>query len=821
MRSISSLAIALIIAVIACLQPRLASAQGLPDPPQQVIVKWIDGVSLGNESPRALEAIDGAQRYSGITVTLVRTLANGAEVFRVAEPADRISVDGFVSLIRYFDAVTYAEHDIFVTPALNPGDPLFDQAALDIINAPEAWDTSTGAGTVVAVLDTGYVQHEDLNANLLPGYDFISDAALSNDGDGRDADAQDTGSAAPANCTAPLWHGTRVAGAIAAVGQNSIGIAGTAFGAKLVPIRVMSRCGGFISDVADAIVHAAGGTVPGVPANANPAKVINLSLSGYGSCGETLGAAVLAARQRGAVVVAAAGNFDASALPGAPNASPDAAHYTPGNCGDVISVAAVDARDRKLDISTSGRTVDFSAPGEMISTTPLGETEPGGDAYEGYRGGTSIAAAVTSGAAALLLAQKPTLNLPDLTSALRDTTRRFAFPCEGCGSGRLDAAAALAALAQFDARPLPPTDLQASPSPTADGRYEITWRHSLFADAYQIETSVELGVWSDRRTVNGELSQRYAQTTAQRFAHRVRAINGARTSDWAVVTVDYKNPALQPRTAPGRFRADETYSLDGNILLSWDAVADIPGYPIDYVISHNSNTADIVTRTSQVNVPGLDTGVHIFSIAARNWNGVGPSSGVLTVRVNRAPPNPPGPISTLPADANSHDRNYSYSWMAVPDAQYYEYERGILSPFGGRTRVDGTSVSFTNQSELDAKFRLRAVNVNGASAWTEAPVIHVRPPLPPRSISGPTQSSGTYTVTWPQASGADRYELQRCPRGTVESCSGGVIVSGLSYTFRNQPAGNPKHRLRSYRNDRIGEWGPLGAEVIVCPAHCQ
>jgi len=120
-----------------------------------------------------------------------------------------------------------------------------------------------------------------------------------------------------------------LAGTIAAVGNNATGITGVAFGAKVLPVRVLGRCGGYTSDIADAIIWASGGTVAGVPANANPARVINMSLGGSGACDTTTQNAINSARSRGTVVVVAAGNSNANA-----------AQFSPASCAGVITVAA-------------------------------------------------------------------------------------------------------------------------------------------------------------------------------------------------------------------------------------------------------------------------------------------------------------------------------------------------------------------------------------------------------------------------------------------------------------------------------------------------
>lgn len=171
------------------------------------------------------------------------------------------------------------------------------------MRAPAAWDVSSGEGVVVAVLDTGYTDHPDLVGNVVPGYDFISyygqttDEGLypdvAGDGDGRDADAHDPGdwtdSSMNAWCgrvSSSSWHGTHVAGTVAAVANNAQDIAGLAYGAKVQPVRVLGHCGGVTSDIADGIIWASGGHVEGVPDNENPAEVLNLSLGGAGSCAD-------------------------------------------------------------------------------------------------------------------------------------------------------------------------------------------------------------------------------------------------------------------------------------------------------------------------------------------------------------------------------------------------------------------------------------------------------------------------------------------------------------------------------------------------------
>jgi len=297
---------------------------------------------------------------------------------------------------------------------------------------------------VTAVIDTGFRPHADLNANLLPGYDFISDAAVANDGGGRDGDASDPGDWVSANECAPgepaetsSWHGTHVAGSIAAHTNNSVGVAGVAFNARVVPARVLGKCGGYTSDIADAIIWTSGGAVGGVPANANPAKVLNLSLGGIGSCGTTTQNAINSARSRGASVIVAAGNSNANS-----------SGFTPANCTGVVTVAAVGRNGGRASYSNFGATVEVAAPGgsgganSVLSTLNSGSAGPGADSYAFYNG-TSMATPHVAGVVALMLSVNSALTPDQVTQILQSTARAFPATCSQCGSGIVNANAAV------------------------------------------------------------------------------------------------------------------------------------------------------------------------------------------------------------------------------------------------------------------------------------------------------------------------------------------------------------------------------------------
>ena len=438
--------------------------------PQQLIVKYRDNATVSAKAATAIgDNLRQLGQRRGLVLQRLRTMATGAEVVRVGRDLSGREVADLIAELRADPRVEYAEEDLVLKPMLTPNDSRYSEQwhlfeAAGGIAAPTAWDVSTGSGTTIAILDTGYRPHADFGSAVVGGYDFISSTS-NNDGDGRDADASDpgdynsagqcgTGSAASNSS----WHGTHVAGIAAARGNNALGVTGVAFNARLLPVRVLGRCGGTTSDIADAIVWASGGTVSGVPANANPAKVLNLSLGGSGACGTTTQNAINSARSRGATVVVSAGNSNA-----------DAGGYTPASCAGVITVAAVGRSGGRAYYSNYGSSVEIAAPGGdqqsgtangVLSTLNSGTTTPGADAYAFYQG-TSMAAPVVSGVVALLYAQTPAITPDQVLAQIQSTARAFPAACSGCGAGIIDATAALTGSTPPPPPPPPPASCPA------------------------------------------------------------------------------------------------------------------------------------------------------------------------------------------------------------------------------------------------------------------------------------------------------------------------------------------------------------------------
>lgn len=420
------------------------------------IVKYRDGSSERANTAALKTALGSAAsampKKSGkaLAVGHLRRLAVGADVVTADRKLDRIEAETLMRQIAANPNVEYIEVDRLMHATMTPNDTHYATYLWGLkdgvggIRANQAWDTATGTGVVVAVLDTGITMHSDLSANIVSGYDFISDSTVAGDGNGRDSDPNDPGDYYQGDNSS--WHGTHVAGTIAAVGNNSKGVIGVAYNAKVMPVRVLGRGGGYTSDIADAIVWASGGSVSGVPANGNPAEVINMSLGGAGSCDTTTQNAINGAVGRGTTVVVAAGNDNANA-----------SGYSPSSCNNVINVAAISTSGNRASYSNYGSLIDVAAPGGdsgadcaayIVSTGNDGTQGPGAETYL-CMAGTSMASPHVAGVVALMQSVAPSPLTPaQIESTLKSTLRAFpATQSPAIGNGIVNAAAAVAAVA--------------------------------------------------------------------------------------------------------------------------------------------------------------------------------------------------------------------------------------------------------------------------------------------------------------------------------------------------------------------------------------
>jgi serine protease len=423
---------------------------------------------------------------TGRELSYVRQASGGWHVLSASDENDLAKA--YAELRANADALGIAsiEPDRRIFPALTPNDPSYSLLwALQPVSASNfgadfqtAWDVTTGTTALtIAVLDTGVItSHPDLAARMVAGYDFISDSATANDGGGRDADAGDPGdwvtSAEAAGSTFSgcafgnsSWHGTHVAGTLGARSDNAVGVTGANWRARVQSVRILGKCGGFLSDEIDAIRWAAGLRVPGVPANNTPARVINMSLGGTGACTASEQAAINDATAAGAIVVVAAGNEGV-----------DVSNAAPANCANVIAVAATTRSGNRASYSNFGSGITISAPGgdgggQIYSTTDVGAQSPAGAGY-GYKVGTSMSTPHVSGLVSLMLSVNPALTRAQIVSLLQSTATQFpaGSTCAPalCGAGIIHAGAAVnAALAAVPPTSTPTPTATQTPPPTA------------------------------------------------------------------------------------------------------------------------------------------------------------------------------------------------------------------------------------------------------------------------------------------------------------------------------------------------------------------
>ncbi|HEY0333965.1 MAG TPA: S8 family peptidase [Stenotrophomonas sp.] len=443
---------------------------------QRFIVKYRDGSAERLQPASRQRGLDAAaerarlqmgpavaaQRGTAtLQVSTLRATAGGRHVVRASRRLDRTQAEALMRAIAADPDVEYVGVDRLMHPTAMPNDPILATHQMwhygtgaGGARVTTAWEAgATGAGVVVAVIDTGATHHADLEANLLPGYDFISDAFMArrptddrvpggwDQGDGTLAGECGTGSAASDSS----WHGTHVSGTIAEVTNNGLGGAGIAYNARVVPVRALGRCGGYTSDINDAIVWASGGHVDGIPDNPNPAEVINMSLGGDHGCDSDTQAAVSGAVSRGTTVVVAAGNDNA-----------DVAGHSPASCANVVTVGATGYSGQRAGYSNYGTGVDLAAPGGagtegspngyIWSTHNTGTSTPLADRYVGMTG-TSMATPHVVGIVALMQSVAPQPLAPSVIEGLLKASAR-PFPVKpdtgkAMGAGIVDAASAV------------------------------------------------------------------------------------------------------------------------------------------------------------------------------------------------------------------------------------------------------------------------------------------------------------------------------------------------------------------------------------------
>ncbi|MDH5426732.1 MAG: S8 family peptidase [Nitrospirota bacterium] len=505
--------------------------------PNEVIVKLRPGMSIPSN---AMQALGLGKKEATSSGAFLFQLVKQLQTNQIGDPVV------VAKKLMQLGSVLYAQPNFIKQHFRTPNDDLFPEqwhyrengtSAIKSpggIGLPHVWDKTLGSqSVVVAVLDTGIVRiHPEIEGagNLLQGFDMISDPIRAKDGHGRDSDPTDPGDGAPAgvcgdNARSDSWHGTHVAGTIGVGGTNNrIGISGVNWLIQILPVRVLGKCGGDTRDINDGIRWAAGLSVPGVPINQNPARIINMSL-GAGDAENPLPCfmdpdtqAVIneVVTKKGVMVVVSAGNKQV-----------DASLATPASCNNVITVAASDARGHLARYSNFGPLVEIMAPGGDVQRDDNSDGHPDGvlSLYHpnlrlpatasiplgfAFFNGTSMAAPHVSGVLALWLAIEPSLTNAELLQGLRENAfPRTPIQCpKPCGAGLLNAD--LSSI--LPSPPPPPPGTQPPPPPPPVAQCTVKTSdivHSLKIDIGDNDSSTTSAKQSLlRMLIHGDLQAR-------------------------------------------------------------------------------------------------------------------------------------------------------------------------------------------------------------------------------------------------------------------------------------------------------------------------
>jgi subtilisin family serine protease len=454
--------------------------------PTRILVKFVEGTT----DDARLEAVE---MVGGVSETQY-TLVPGLEAIETS-----VGAEAALWILQGLPFIEYAEFDYLMqTTSTFPNDTSFGNmwglhnvgqnifgvnGVVDAdIDAPEAWDQSTGSTSVViAVIDTGtQYTHVDLSANMWINTDEIANNGIDDDGNGyiddtrgwdcfsNDNDPNDTNG-----------HGTHTAGTIGAVGNNGLGVTGVCWTCKIMPLRFIGGGGGPIADAIEAIQYAVN----------NGARISNNSWGSYQYV-QSLADAISAAQSAGHLFVAGAGND---------NNNNNNFPFYPASYGhtSVISVAATTNTDARWSFSNYGSfSVDLGAPGhDILSTWPGNQLA--------WLSGTSMATPHVAGVAGLLLAKNPTWTYTQIRDRIFQTVRPLAS-LNGlvATNGMLNAGAALAPLNQRPPRPPQPTCTN-----LGAGQVRVDWVDNAIDETrWLVQRQQRVGgVWTNTTTVAGNL----------------------------------------------------------------------------------------------------------------------------------------------------------------------------------------------------------------------------------------------------------------------------------------------------------------------------
>ncbi len=621
--------------------------------------------------------------------TLANLYASPVQLVQVPEGKEL----ALVEMLNADPRVDYAEPDYIYWAFGAPNDPHFSKqwAHTERMQSAAAWDISTGSNTVmIAVIDTGIDEtHPDLAAKIVAGYDFVENDANPHDLNG---------------------HGTHVAGIAAAIANNSVGVAGMSWGARIMPVRVLNAVGsGTNSGITNGITWA----------YQHGAKVLNLSLGGP-TYSTSMQDAVTAATNAGSLVIAAMGNCRAAGV-GCPTANPTA---YPAAYSNVVAVAATNLNDTYAYYSQYGSHCDIAAPGGAMtylhdpggiySTLPTYSVDMTGDGFSlnyDYLQGTSMATPYVSGLAALIWSVTPSFTPAQVQQVMETTAVDLGAPGWDAtyGHGRINALAALQSIS------LTAPTLSPISNPENDGTYQVSWSVVSGASGYLLQEDDAADFSSPVTRYSGAATQTTLSGQAVgTWYYRVRATAGGAESSWSNVVSTQVLPQPPVLAAISNPPQADAY------LVNWSDVPGASGYRLEQ--SPNSAFSTVTVRysgvVSQYQVTGQPAGTwyyRVFTLMGMQESGASNTvSTVVTAALLAAPVL--NTISNLDGDGA-----YTVTWGSVTDAMGYRLEESTSPYFEQPTVVyEGPLRTYAAVDMPGGTwyYRVRATAAGGSSPWS-------------------------------------------------------------------------------------------------------
>ncbi|MBU0573683.1 MAG: S8 family serine peptidase [Candidatus Margulisbacteria bacterium] len=695
-------------------------------------------------------------------------------VLDVPEDAD---INSIIAELKENPHIENAQPSLKYQISMLPDDPYYsssgswgqsydDQWGMKTINAPGAWDITTGSSNViVAVIDTGVdYNHPELSSCMWSNTDEIADNGIDDDGNGYIDDVR--GADFYNRRTDPMddhGHGTHCAGIISEAGNNGAGIAGLSWNSKIMPLKALNSEGyGWEEDLAEAIIYAVD----------NGADVLSNSWGGWGN-DELIDDAMAYAYSMGCVIVAAAGND-----------SNDVDLYGPANLDTVIAVASINHSNSRSYFSNWGDSIELAAPGEdVLSLRAAGTDMYGGGGHivgtNYYRSdGTSMACPHVAGVAALVIANKPAFNNEQVRIAMQNSADDLgdAGKDDYYGYSRVNAVRALGVENVFVAPRLNEMEKD------FDGNFTLSWISAADTggiESYELQESASASsseVFSDDAESGPgkwQLAEGFALSTMRAHSGSYSYFSGS--VDYLLSSMSIKDPIAVPSS--------------GGQLSFW-CYYDTEEWCDDVLLQ---------VSTNNVNWTQLDR----FTGSSGSWA---------------------QKIYDLAAYAGSSvyirfqaDNDYS-----IVKEGFYVDDISIRS-FGDfsaiASGISSTSYDVSGRSEGAYAYRVRAKNNSGElSDWSNIEIVNVScdttsPEAPSISVTG-DKSGGNYTVSWTvpdDESGIAQYNVVETKTGTDESTDQNLEANNITITFK--PAGTYSYKVRA--QDNCGNWGEFCAEVQV------